>query len=203
MKYLLVLTIFLVGCQSSIVPLPKNEQLNALSGVSFGMMTESSKSNKNTAVKKAGFSSENRKKVKNRIKNDYQSLKEDLEPIGARVHLIGRDIIVTIFNDSIFLNRLSLNLKPNSEQTLSEISDYLSNRKNSYVEITGYTDTVGNANANQRLSVEKARRISLYFIQEGHHPIRFFINGRGENSPIAKSPQQNRRIDIKISPMIK
>ncbi|MHA1540805.1 MAG: OmpA family protein [Alphaproteobacteria bacterium] len=203
MRYFFILAIFLAGCQSNMQPVPKQQQIQVLDGASFGRMTTSSKISKNSIIKKAGFTPKSHKDFGNQTKIDYKSLKDNIEPFGAKVNLIGRDIIITMFDDLLFQSRLSVKLKPNAESVLSEISSYLNNRKNSFVEITGYTDTVGNANANQRLSMEKSRRVTLYFIQNGSSPIRFYINGRGENSPISKNPKLNRRIDVRISPMVK
>ncbi|MBN1783460.1 MAG: OmpA family protein [Alphaproteobacteria bacterium] len=203
MRFLITLTLLLAGCQSSLTPLPQTEEAEALYGVSFGRMTANSKQNKAATVKKGGFIAQDPKTIQAQIDSDFAMLKDNLEPLGVSVNKIGYDIILTVFGEQIFQNRLSLKLKPTAETTLGEIGSYLEKRKNSYVEITGYTDSVGNANANQRLSVAKARRLTLYFIQEGFSPLRFFINGRGENSPISNEASLNRRFDIRISPMIK
>ncbi len=202
MIYFFILAIFLAGCESNIKPVPKKQQRQILGGVSFGRMTTSSKISKNSIIKKAGFTSKSYDSFGNQIKKDYKNLKNNVEPFGAKINLIGRDIIITIFDDLLFQSRLSTKLKPIAENILRPIHDYLSYKKNSFVEITGYTDTVGNANANQRLSIQKSRRVTLYFIQSGSNSIRFYINGRGESSPISKNPKLNRRIDVKISPMV-
>ncbi|MBN2675726.1 MAG: OmpA family protein [Alphaproteobacteria bacterium] len=206
--YAFTILILLSGCQSSFTPPEKGEWGNYLEGSSFGMMTESRKQSRNTALKQAGFSAQDPTAYKETVQKDFQDLKDALEPQNVRVHLIGRDLILTVFSDNIFENRLSMNFKSSARNILSDISRYLGKNKNTYVEITGYTDSVGDANANQRLSMEKAQRLTLFFTQEGHSPLRFFINGNGENAPIANDSdpnlrKMNRRVDLRISPIIK
>ncbi|MHA1550136.1 MAG: OmpA family protein [Alphaproteobacteria bacterium] len=199
--------VILTACQSSFIAPEKTQWNQTLSGTSFGTMTTSRRLSQNTALKQAGYRPQNRKTISQIMKKDAKKLREKLEPSNIRVHLAGRDIILTLFSDQVFQNRLGLNLNPQFYNELSEISHYLAENRNTYVEITGYTDAVGNANANQRLSIEKARRLTLYFVQDGHNSLRFFINGRGESSPIAdnndsKMRSMNRRLDIRISPMV-
>ena len=69
------------------------------------------------------------------------------------------------------------------------------------VGVYGHTDNVGNLDANQKLSEERARSVKSYLISKGLLEKRIESKGFGQNQPIADNKTasgkaQNRRVQI-------
>ena len=69
--------------------------------------------------------------------------------------------------------------------------------------VTGHTDSVGDEDANQRLSLRRANAVINYITSKGVARERFDAVGKGETSPIADNAfesgrQLNRRIEVEI-----
>ena len=72
-----------------------------------------------------------------------------------------------------------------------------------YVEVIGHTDDVGDAKANQKLSEERARTVSLELVKAGVHPSEIVAVGAGPTQPIASNQteegrEQNRRVEVLV-----
>lgn len=70
--------------------------------------------------------------------------------------------------------------------------------------IAGYTDSVGGAAYNQRLSERRANSVRDYLIRHGVAAQRLSIRGYGETHPVASNASaagraQNRRVEFKLS----
>ncbi|MBN2764368.1 MAG: OmpA family protein, partial [Bacteroidales bacterium] len=71
------------------------------------------------------------------------------------------------------------------------------------IEISGHTDNVGSAKANQRLSEERAKAVVNYIVSRGIDLVRLEYKGYGFAQPVASNstPEgraQNRRVEFKI-----
>ncbi len=69
------------------------------------------------------------------------------------------------------------------------------------VQVTGYTDTSGSYQYNERLSVRRGRAVAAVLAQDGVPPGAVVVTGRGENDLRVPTPQgvrepQNRRVEI-------
>lgn len=100
-------------------------------------------------------------------------------------------------------NELSPKSKPTMEAMLAEISE----RKAVEIVITGHTDTVGSANDNDRLSLDRARaveqRLTSSFAARGVSSDSVAAAGRGERELLVKTGDQvaeprNRRVEITV-----
>lgn len=82
---------------------------------------------------------------------------------------------------------------------------YLKQNPSTSVRIDGYTDNVGDAEANLQLSKERADAVRQYLAQNyGIAPERLRVEGHGEQSPIASNDSaegrfKNRRVTITVS----
>ena len=70
------------------------------------------------------------------------------------------------------------------------------------VEIAGYTDNVGSASSNQRLSERRANAVRDWLVRQGIDPERIKAVGYGETNFVATNDtpegrQKNRRIEFK------
>lgn len=71
------------------------------------------------------------------------------------------------------------------------------------MKLIGYTDNVGSARFNQRLSLERARVIGDYLIEKGIDESRIEIEGRGLAEPMNQNTNDqeralNRRVEMTI-----
>jgi outer membrane protein OmpA-like peptidoglycan-associated protein len=69
------------------------------------------------------------------------------------------------------------------------------------VQVTGYTDTSGSADYNQRLSVRRADAVAAVLVQDGVPSGSMVVTGRGQNDLRVPTPDgvrepQNRRVEI-------
>jgi outer membrane protein OmpA-like peptidoglycan-associated protein len=93
-------------------------------------------------------------------------------------------------------------IKDKSFPRLNSVVEYMTHKKSSRIEISGYTDNVGNPKKNKKLSKGRANACRNYLIAMGIDGSRIKAVGHGDKSPIAsnKTPegrQKNRRIEAK------
>jgi OmpA-OmpF porin, OOP family len=95
----------------------------------------------------------------------------------------------------------SFEVDSKSKVELQQLALMLKAASNVHLEIIGYTDNIGAAQANRTLSEKRARRVRDYLRKLGVASERMTVRGRGETNFIAdnstaKGRQQNRRIEI-------
>jgi OOP family OmpA-OmpF porin len=86
---------------------------------------------------------------------------------------------------------------------LNEAVKVLTEYKDLRVLITGFTDDVGERQANLDLSAARADAVKAYMVGKGIDATRVETRGAGPDDPIAdnktdKGRQQNRRIEFKL-----
>jgi outer membrane protein OmpA-like peptidoglycan-associated protein len=97
-------------------------------------------------------------------------------------------------------------LKPEARQTLHEAADRVKKFGDAAVLISGHTDNVGNAAANQLLSDQRAAAVKAYFTgEEGVNGASLVVKGFGKSQPVADNATEegrarNRRVDVVITP---
>ena len=96
-------------------------------------------------------------------------------------------------------------LTPDARASLDVIARLLLMEPVGMITIEGYTDNVGSAAANLRLSEVRARAVRDYLIHAGIHGDRITATGKGEANPVAPNTteagrRQNRRVEIVIAP---
>ncbi|MBN1153565.1 OmpA family protein [candidate division KSB1 bacterium] len=95
----------------------------------------------------------------------------------------------------------SATLTAESLPVLNKMVTLLQEHKDVEIEVRGYTDSVGSATANQRLSERRAKTVMDYLIEAGIDASRLSVVGHGEKDPIASNRTaegraQNRRIEF-------
>jgi len=94
-------------------------------------------------------------------------------------------------------------LKPTSFPVLNQIADLMSKYPGYNLIISGHTDSVGEAAANQRLSEDRARACFSYLVNRGVQGYRMKSIGYGETQPIdsnntAAGKARNRRVTFEM-----
>ena len=98
----------------------------------------------------------------------------------------------------------SATLEPSSTEQLQNVAAILKAYPNVHLRIGGYTDNTGNAEANQKLSQERASTVMSQLVAMGVTPTRLDSRGYGEEHPVADNATdagraQNRRISIRVT----
>lgn len=138
----------------------------------------------------------------------------DQQEAELRAQLQGTGVSVTRVGDQIILNMPSnitfdvgsSSVKPQFRSTLTSVTLVLQRFEKTIVDVLGHTDSDGSEEFNLNLSRERAIAVANVISGQGIDARRFYIDGRGETSPIASNntdagKAQNRRVEIRISPL--
>ena len=112
------------------------------------------------------------------------------------------ELKVTVKNDVLF-DFNSAQLRPASRSALNEMSDVFKRYGNTTIDVRGYTDSIGSANYNERLSERRAGAVANYIERLGVNDGRVQAEGLGKSNPRASNAtasgrQLNRRVEIFI-----
>lgn len=104
--------------------------------------------------------------------------------------------------NNVFFDTGKSTLKPESSKELNQLAEYLLLKKKLIVEISGHTDNVGNKDANQKLSQERANSVKAYLLKKGVSPAQVQAKGYGDTQPVADNStedgkQKNRRTEVR------
>jgi outer membrane protein OmpA-like peptidoglycan-associated protein len=99
----------------------------------------------------------------------------------------------------------SATVGPEDEEQLKRLAQTATGLKGYIIEVTGYTDSTGNAAMNTKLSADRAQAVVTYLIQQGNVPVRHIVAPGAMGEYGAASPNEtkagraeNRRVEIKI-----
>jgi outer membrane protein OmpA-like peptidoglycan-associated protein len=127
---------------------------------------------------------------------------------GFDVSRSGDRLIVSIPNNlngrTYLFDFDSYEVKYQARQDLTLVAEILRRYPETYITIAGHTDSIGDANYNQRLSEYRAQAVANYLISRGIQNYRVSYVGYGETMPIASNAtesgrQQNRRVEIYLT----
>jgi outer membrane protein OmpA-like peptidoglycan-associated protein len=116
-----------------------------------------------------------------------------------------RGLVITL--GDVLFKTASSNLASGAERTLSRVAELLQEYPDRAVIVEGHTDDVGSSAYNEGLSRQRAQSVTDALIANGVPRNRFEVRGLGESAPAvpntdAASRQQNRRVEIVLSPAI-
>jgi outer membrane protein OmpA-like peptidoglycan-associated protein len=131
---------------------------------------------------------------------------------GVESHLLSfitdanRPVSDTVwFNfDRLLFETGSSNLSPTSKEQVDNIAAILKAYPAVNIKLGGYTDNVGNAAANQKLSGDRANTVKAALVERGIAAGRLAAEGYGDAHPVADNStpegrEQNRRIAIRVT----
>jgi len=98
----------------------------------------------------------------------------------------------------------SVVIKESSEKDIDAFAQFLKEYTNYHAKIVGYTDSVGNAEYNKKLSLNRANQLRALLIDKGVNPSQLTVSGMGEANPIADNStsegrEKNRRIEAELT----
>ncbi|TAD95971.1 MAG: hypothetical protein EAZ97_14785 [Bacteroidetes bacterium] len=147
-----------------------------------------------TAMKK-GYFYESHEFIVNENTNEKIELNLSLQAIEKNKTFVLKNIYFGSNSDQI---------KSESYPELNRFLAFLKLNTDLKVEISGHTDNMGNASANQILSEKRAKAIANYLIDKGIEQNRLQSLGYGASKPLVSNDDElegrelNRRIEIKI-----
>jgi len=94
-------------------------------------------------------------------------------------------------------------IRPDSGFVLQQAVEIMNKYESVRVEISGHTDNIGQAEANQALSFARAEAVKAYMVEKGVDSSRIEVRGAGFDEPIATNKNEegrslNRRIEFRI-----
>jgi OmpA-OmpF porin, OOP family len=111
----------------------------------------------------------------------------------------------TWFNfDRLLFETAEATLKPESQEQLKNVAEIMKAFPNVEIKLGGYTDNVGNTEANKKLSQERAESVKKELEGMGIDAKRVGAEGYGQEFPLASNDteegrQQNRRVAIRVA----
>lgn len=113
-----------------------------------------------------------------------------------------RGLVLTLGDVLFDFDKASL--KPGGERAVDNLYQFLKEYPERRVMIEGFTDNVGSADYNQKLSKRRANSVRQALLDKGIRSMRVQIRGYGEEYPVASNNteagrQQNRRVEVIIS----
>lgn len=133
------------------------------------------------------------------------SLKEykSTQPYQLNVQLQKLKVGANVVLNNVFFNTNSFELLTASRVELDKLTGLLQANPNVKIEIGGHTDNVGNDQANQVLSENRAKAVAEYLIKKGIDPSKVTYKGYGEIAPIDSNDTEsgrarNRRTEFKV-----
>ncbi len=164
-----------------------------LNGVYFVVLTEGQEYA--IAINRPGYLFQN-------LSFDYLE-KEGLEPERLDIALDPIAVGAQTVLKNIFFKTNEYELQPKSEAQLATIIDFLKRNPRVVVEISGHTDSTGSDELNKELSVNRARSVYQYLIDNKIPSSRISFEGYGSSQPVADNSSEegkalNRRIEFKV-----
>lgn len=132
-------------------------------------------------------------------------LRAQLQGTGVSVTRVGSQIILNMPSNITF-DVDSATVQRQFNETLISVGLVLKKFNKTVVDVYGYTDSSGSDDYNRQLSQRRAVAVATVLAGQGVDQRRFFIEGRGEEDPIASNStengrSQNRRVEIQLSPI--
>lgn len=95
-------------------------------------------------------------------------------------------------------------LKPDTKVSLAKVSGILQSYPGLKLQVEGYTDSVGGADYNQKLSENRADSVRDFLVSQGVSMDNIAATGYGESNPVADNATasgraQNRRVQLVVS----
>ena len=103
----------------------------------------------------------------------------------------------------LYFESSGVRLTPESAALLPKVIEAAAKRRIADVSIIGHTDTVGKAEGNARLALERAEAIGQTLVAQGIATDHLSIESHGESNLLIKTPDEtsepkNRRVEISI-----
>lgn len=136
---------------------------------------------------------------------EEDKLRAQLQGTGVSVIRDGDNIILSMPGSITFATNSS-DISADFYPVLDSVALVVNEFDKTYVDITGYTDSTGPDDLNQRLSEARARSVARYLESRKVLPERIVTHGMGPQHPVASNDTPegralNRRVEITLTPI--
>lgn len=123
---------------------------------------------------------------------------------AVRVERRGREIDINMQSEVMF-DSASADISPEAQEIIAQIADEVRDDPHLMIEVDGYTDTAGDAQANKDLSQRRAENVADLLVDDGIDAGRITPIGFGETHLAVQTPDnvsepENRRVVIRLNP---
>lgn len=113
---------------------------------------------------------------------------------------VGKKVVLK----NIFFDTNKFDLKPESKTELEKIIDFLIENPKVSIELSGYTDNVGDDAYNLELSKNRAKEVYKYLVTNKISPSKLSFKGYGKTNPMSTNSTEegranNRRTEFLIT----
>ena len=114
----------------------------------------------------------------------------------------GEDI-TTVPYETLYFDFNQPVLRPEAQQSLSDLADYFRQHPRTAIEINAFADSLGNDAYNLQLSQQRGESVFRYLLEQGVDPAALVINAQGISTSLSStnsfvSQQLNRRVEIQL-----
>jgi outer membrane protein OmpA-like peptidoglycan-associated protein len=143
--------------------------------------------------------------IGNYMDQQEAELRAQLQGTGVSVTRVGNQIILNMPSNITFATD-SDKVQAQFNETLVSVGLVLRKFNKTIIDVYGHTDSQGSNEYNLELSQRRAVSVATVLANQGVDQRRFYIDGRGEEDPIASNATesgraQNRRVEIQLSPI--
>jgi outer membrane protein OmpA-like peptidoglycan-associated protein len=142
--------------------------------------------------------------------NKYIAKEDSYREVTKSVKLAPIAVGSKVVLNNIFFDFDKADLRKSSNVELNRLYDFLVKHPNLAVEISGYTDSKGTDDYNNKLSTDRALAVTEFLVSKGISKERLTAVGCGKSDPIAPNEktdgsddpsgrQLNRRVELKIT----
>ncbi len=134
-----------------------------------------------------------------------EEFRKELAQSGVEVYREGDSIRLSIPGNITF-ETAKANIVTSFYPVLDGVAKVLTKYDKTKLSIEGHTDSVGDPQYNQALSMQRANSVASYLESTGVAAARLQTLGFGESQPIASNEsatgrQQNRRVELRVLPL--
>ncbi len=149
-----------------------------------------------TLIDQAGYAATLDKNATQVFKADEQKVKTDF----ARA-LASEPVIPEVF--LLYFETGGTKLTPESAALIPKIVEATTRHPAADISVIGHTDSVGDAEKNEKLARDRALQVSLLFDQGKLNVKEIAVTSHGEKNPLIKTPDEtaepkNRRVEVTI-----
>ena len=186
----------------------KGAGIGAAAGAVLGALTgDNSKERRERALIGAGVGALTGAGVGAYMDKQEAKLRAQLQGTGVSVTRSGDNLILNMPGNVTF-KTASADLNSNFYKVLDSVALVLKEFDKTLIDVEGHTDSDGSDDYNQQLSMQRATSVGAYLQSHGVNSQRVVALGAGETRPIANNgtaegKQQNRRVELKLQPIVR
>lgn len=196
-------TFILSGCASDFSNTQKGAGIGAVVGALIGKGTGDN--DKKRYVWGAALGALAGSAIGKYMDNQEAAFREELANSGVEVYREGDSIRLSIPGNITFPSGNAA-IVTSFYPVLEDVAKVLNRYEKTKLSVEGHTDSVGDANYNRQLSIQRANSVANYLQGTGVMANRLQTIGMGESQPIssndnAQGRQENRRVELRVIPL--